>query len=124
LVGLYPFLPALLLTLVAGHVADRLHRGRIIAVCYVLQALAATLLIAANLGWGTAKPWASRDLLLGLSVLLGVARAFQMPAQQALTPSLVPPALLPRATDFGSGCWQHWWCLAGQTWSAWWCAKR
>jgi MFS family permease len=103
LVGLYQFLPALLLTLVAGHVADRLHRGRIIAVCYVLQALAATLLIAANLGLGTAKPWTSRDLLLGLSVLLGVARAFQMPAQQALTPSLVPPAMLARATAFGSG---------------------
>ena len=27
LVGLYQFLPALLLTLVAGHVADRLHRA-------------------------------------------------------------------------------------------------
>ena len=33
LVGLYQFAPALLLTLVAGHVADRLHRGRIVAAC-------------------------------------------------------------------------------------------
>ena len=30
LVGLYQFAPALLFTLVAGHAADRLHRGRII----------------------------------------------------------------------------------------------
>ena len=103
LVGLYQFLPALLLTLVAGHVADRLHRGRIIAVCFALQALCAALLIAANLGWGAAAPWTSRELLLGLSVLLGVARAFQMPAQQALTPMLVPPAMLPRAMAFSSG---------------------
>jgi MFS family permease len=29
--------------------------------------------------------------------VLGAVRAFQMPAQQALTPLLVPPALLPRA---------------------------
>jgi MFS family permease len=31
LVGLFQFVPALLLTLVAGHVADRVHRGRIVA---------------------------------------------------------------------------------------------
>jgi MFS family permease len=87
-------------------VADRLHRGRIIAACFALQALVAAILIAANLGWGTSQPsaaWASRELLLGLSAFLGVARAFQMPAQQALAPMLVPPAMLPRATAFSSG---------------------
>ena len=31
LVGLYQFVPSLLFTLLAGHVADRVHRGRIIA---------------------------------------------------------------------------------------------
>ena len=105
LVGLYQFVPALLLTLVAGHVADRYHRGRIIAACFALQALVAGVLIAGNLGLGAGGQarWVSRDLLLGLSVLLGMARAFQMPAQQALTPMLVPPAMLPRATAFSSG---------------------
>ena len=39
LVGLYQFVPALLFTLVAGHVADRWHRGRIVAFCMVAQAL-------------------------------------------------------------------------------------
>ena len=39
--------------------------------------------------------WAGRELLLGVSVMLGVVRAFQMPAQQALAPMLVPPAMLP-----------------------------
>lgn len=34
--------------------------------------------------------------------MLGVARAFQMPAQQALTPVLVPPAMLPRAMAISS----------------------
>ena len=102
LVGLYQFLPALLLTLVAGHVADRVHRGRIIAACLVMQALVALTLVAATLGWGASRGWASRDLLLGVSVMLGVARAFQMPAQQALTPMLVPPTMLPRAMAFSS----------------------
>jgi MFS family permease len=103
LVGLYQFAPALLLTLVAGHVADRVHRGRIIAACFGGQALVTVALVAATQGVGSSGSWVSRELLLGLSVLLGVARAFQMPAQQALSPMLVPPALLPRAMAFSSG---------------------
>jgi MFS family permease len=102
LVGLYQFMPALLLTLVAGHVADRVHRGRIIAACLVTQATVAMILVAATQGWGAPHSWASRELLLAVSVMLGVARAFQMPAQQALTPVLVPPAMLPRAMAFSS----------------------
>ena len=106
LVGLYQFLPALLLTLVAGHAVDRLHRGRIIAACLLTQTVVALLLLAATLGWGVAgagsHSWASRELLLALSVVLGVVRAFQMPAQQALTPVLVPAAMLPRAVAFSA----------------------
>ena len=92
LVGLLQFLPALLLSLVAGHVADRVHRGRIVATCVALQALVAVTLL-----WVTHEQWVSREWLLLVSLVLGAARAFQMPAQQALTPLLVPPALLPRA---------------------------
>ena len=103
LVGLYQFLPALLLTLVAGHVADRVHRARIIAACLVTQAVVALILVSATQGLGASSGWVSRELLLGISVMLGVARAFQMPAQQALTPMLVPPAMLPRAMAFSSG---------------------
>ena len=102
LVGLFQFVPALLLTLVAGHVADRVHRGRIVAVCLLAQGLVALVLVAGSEGLGAAAPWVSRDWLLGLSVVLGAARSFQMPAQQALTPMLVPPAMLPRAMAFSS----------------------
>jgi MFS family permease len=97
LVGLLQFLPALLLTLVAGHVADRFDRTRILALCMAGQAVIALLLVAATQGH-----WASRGLLLGLSVALGMAKAFQMPAQQALVPSLVPSMVLPRALAFSS----------------------
>jgi MFS family permease len=102
LVGLYQFLPALLLTLVAGHAADRLHRGRIVAACLLGQALTACALLAATDGWGLGAAWVSRELLLGVSLVLGLARAFQMPAQQALSPLLVPASFLPRATAFNS----------------------
>lgn len=76
LVGLFQFVPALLMTLPAGHVADRLHRGRNFATCMMIQAAIALLLLAATEG-----TFASRGLILGVSVVLGVVRAFQMPAQ-------------------------------------------
>jgi len=97
LVGLFQFLPALVMTLPAGHAADRLHRGRIFAVCMLAQAGIALLLVAA-----VQEGFATRELILAISVVLGVARAFQMPAQQALTPLLVPPELLQRAIALSS----------------------
>ncbi len=98
LVGLYQFLPALLLALVAGHVADRFHRGHIVATCLLVQGTLALLLVLATQGG-----WADRTLLLALSVVLGGVRAFQLPAQQALVPMLVPPLMLPRAMAFATG---------------------
>ena len=92
MVGLFQFVPALLMTLPAGHLADRMHRGRIFATCMFAQAaLAAVLVLAAWQGF------ASRELMFLVSVVLGITRAFQMPAQQAFTPLLVPAPLLQRA---------------------------
>jgi len=97
LVGLFQFVPALLMTLPAGHLADRLHRGRIFATCMLLQAGVALLLVLATRGG-----FATRELILSISVVLGMARAFQMPAQQALTPLLVPQELLQGAIALSS----------------------
>lgn len=97
LVGLFQFVPALLLTLPAGHVVDRLRRSRVFAMCMLLQAAVALLLVAATQGG-----FATRELILVVSVVLGVARAFQMPAQQALVPLLVPLELLERAVTLSS----------------------
>lgn len=97
LVGLLQFAPALLLVLVAGHTVDRYHRARIFAFCMAGQTgVAIVLALAAPQGW------ASRELLLALSVAIGTLKAFQLPAQQALVPLLVPPDLLPRALAFSS----------------------
>lgn len=92
LVGLAQFLPALLCTLPAGHLADRWRRDRLLLGTAVLQAASAALLLAAVLADAS-----SRTLLLAVSVMLGIARAFQMPAAQSLLPQLVPTLLLPRA---------------------------
>ena len=48
LVGLFQFVPALVLMLPAGHTADRFHRGRIFAACMGIQTVVALVLICAT----------------------------------------------------------------------------
>ena len=92
LVGLMQFIPALLLTLPAGQWVDRVDRRQVLALSLVLQAIA-----AAFLTWGTLHGWIDRHLIFGMCIVMGVARALQMPAQQAIVPALVSVAELPRA---------------------------
>jgi MFS family permease len=97
LVGFFQFVPALLMALPAGQLADRWHRARIFAGCALVQGLVASALLL-----GTFTGQVSREGILALSVCLGLARAFQMPAQQAITPLLVSRELLPRAVALSS----------------------
>lgn len=97
LVGLLEFIPAFILTLPAGHTADRYHRGRIFALCMLLQMVIGTSLLVAQ-----SSGFLSAHVIFSLAVLLGTARAFQMPAQQALIPLLVPKSLLEQAVALGS----------------------
>ena len=97
LVGLFQFVPALALALVSGHMADRYDRRHIVSLAMALQLVAALALLMA-----THEHWLSREVILGVSLLLGVARSFQMTAQQALTPLLVPAPLLSRAMALSS----------------------
>jgi MFS family permease len=92
LVGLFQFIPGLFTTLIAGHCADRMHRGKLVALCLAAQGFTAMLLVAS-----IATHSVSRDVLLGLSLVLGAIRPFQMAGQQALLPMLVPPQLLARS---------------------------
>ena len=52
LVGLFQFLPALALVLVAGQVVDRYHRARIVALCMAAQAVNAAALVWASMAHG------------------------------------------------------------------------
>ena len=101
LVGLAQFVPALLMTLPAGQVADRVNRARLYSRLMGLQALV-TLTLWASTAFG----WVSRDVILLVSVALGALRAFHMPAQQSLTPLLLPRPLLQRGVAFASSVMQ------------------
>ena len=92
LVGLIQFVPAVVLTLLIGHVADRHDRTLIVRAAHSVYA-AAALMITAALVTGTL----SRDLLFIAVFIIGCARAFELPTAHALAPTLVPPSLISRA---------------------------
>ncbi|MDB5907623.1 MAG: transporter [Massilia sp.] len=85
LIGLAQFAPFLVLILLAGHVADRYNRRTIIAICMAAQLLCSLMLLAFTLS-GSHVVWPVFVIL----VLFGSARAFMMPATQALLKNLVP----------------------------------
>ncbi|MBU6268850.1 MAG: MFS transporter [Sphingomonadales bacterium] len=101
LLGLFQFVPVVLLTPVAGVVADRFDR-RLVAGLFSLI----DLLVIVALALATRLGVLSLPLLFGLAVMHGVARVFIGPAQSAIMPNIVPAPLLPRAVAIGSLAWQ------------------
>ena len=92
MVGLFQFLPALVLTIPAGQLADRIDRRTVLAWSLALQ-----LVVAFVLALGSAQGWVQRELIFALGAVLGAARALQAPAQSSIIPTLVPLDQLPRA---------------------------
>jgi MFS family permease len=101
LVGLYQFCPALVLSLWAGHVADRFPRKNIVMIAWFMQAVVVLGVLLA-IGQETL----TREFLLWVSLMLGIVRAFQNPAQQAILPTLVDTHHLPRAMALNSMAYQ------------------
>src|SRR5580692_10579241 len=97
MVGLVQFLPLLLLMLLVGHVADRVSRKSILAVCQAIESLTAAALGIATL-LHHLRP---SGIFCGVA-LLGAARAFESPSTQALVPTLVDEDLLPQAIAWSS----------------------
>jgi MFS family permease len=101
LTGLVQFLPGILLFLVSGHVADRWERRRLVMLCYLgMAACSAALLAIEFRGLHSANP------IYVVLLLLGVARAFNGPAQRALLPQLVPLELFPSAVAWDASAFQ------------------
>ena len=100
-IGLSQFLPFVLLVLPAGHIADRHNRALILSLCIALEFFCALALLAFTLS-GLAVVWP----VFAVMVVFGVARAFSMPAGQAIMPNLVPNSLFSRAVAVNSSTWQ------------------
>jgi MFS family permease len=101
LVGLFRFLPILIMALFGGVVADAVDRRRLMIVAQL--ALAANSVALAVLTFeGRATPAA----LYAFAFVAGLAKSFDNPARQALLPNLVPPDELPNALSLNATVWQ------------------
>jgi len=101
LLGLAQFLPVLLLTPVAGLVADRFDRRLVAGLANAIDMLVALVLMAATLAEQLNLP-----LLFALGALHGTARVFIGPAMASIAPNIVPVRLMPRAVAINSMAWQ------------------
>jgi MFS family permease len=85
LIGLAQFAPFLLLILWAGHVADTHNRRVIVQLCQCVQLLCSVLLLLFTLSGSRTV-----GVVFAILVVYGSARAFMMPASQAVLRNIVP----------------------------------
>jgi MFS family permease len=96
-VGLAQFLPFLVFILPSGHVADRHDRRVILVTCNGVYLVGSILLLAYTLsGAASVMP------IFGILALLGSARAFSMPAGQAILRNIVDGDAFAQAVAFNS----------------------
>ncbi|HKF93049.1 MAG TPA: MFS transporter [Gammaproteobacteria bacterium] len=89
--------PVLFLSLIGGIAADRFNRRKILILVQLLALLQALLLGILTI-MGVVTPWQ----VAVLATLLGVLRAFEVPARHAFIAQTVPPELLSNAIGLSS----------------------
>lgn len=89
-IGLAQFVPAVLLVLVSGWVADRFDRRRMTAIFMLARAACAVGFLL----YSVAEPGGVWQLF-ALSFVLGAADAMLAPSRRAIAPLLTPPELFP-----------------------------
>ncbi len=99
--GLALFLPGILFTLPAGHVADLYDRRSVILTCYTLQ-FSATLALFLLTLHGIGSVW----FVYGILFVIGLGRCFSGPAASALVPTLVPKEHFVNAVTWGASIFQ------------------
>lgn len=99
-VGLVQVIPVILLTLPAGHVADRWNRQRTVFLTDLMVALCSFGLAVLSYTHG------SIFLIYTCLFLGGIAKAFNSPASDALLPQLIPLEVFSNAATWNSSAFQ------------------
>lgn len=101
MIGLIQFLPMAVLVFIAGHAADRYTRQHVVLACQVVEGLTGGFL-----AWGTFGGWLSVHQIFVAVGVLGIASAFESPAEAALLPNVALEGMLQRATALATGAFQ------------------
>jgi MFS family permease len=99
-VGLAQVIPIILLSLPAGHIADRYSRKLVVLLAEAVLALASLGLAVLSAQRG------SLLLIYGCLVVMGSALAFSSPASSALIAQVIPVEIYENATTWRSSTWQ------------------
>jgi len=99
-IGLCEFLPAMLLVLVTGTVADRYNRKRIAVVAISGEVLCSVALLVYSLSEPT-EVWP----LFIIAFMYGISRAFVAPATRTMPPMVAPEGGLPKVIALYSATW-------------------
>ena len=104
LLGLAEFLPAALLVLVTGSVADRFNRKIVGGIAVAFELLCSIALAF----YALSKPTAVWPLFV-IAFVFGCARAFAAPAIRSIPPMVAPDGALPRTIAMYSATWTTAW---------------
>jgi MFS family permease len=96
-IGLAQFLPFALLILIAGHFADQWNRRWIVLSCFLVELVCGLVLL-----FFARNGFTSVLSVFAVMALYGAARAFMMPASQAILVNLVPSESLANAVALNS----------------------
>ncbi|MEY2968096.1 MAG: hypothetical protein RIQ64_723 [Actinomycetota bacterium] len=99
-IGLVEFLPAAVLVLVTGVVADRFYRRNVVLIAVTGELVSAVALMF----YARTNPTAVAPIFM-ITLLYGVARAFVAPAARSIWPSIAPPGGLPAVIALSSATW-------------------
>lgn len=99
-IGLVEFLPAAVLVLVTGVVADRFYRRNVVLIAVTGELISAVALMF----YARTNPTAVAPIFL-ITLLYGVSRAFVAPAARSIWPSIAPPGGLPAVVALSSATW-------------------
>ena len=99
-VGLANAVPAIVLNIFGGVLADKLDRKKLISITQTVNG--ALILILSGLTFaGVIQAWH----VIALAFLAGAINAFDQPARQALYPSLIDRAVMMNAVALNSAIW-------------------
>jgi MFS family permease len=100
-VGLAQAIPAIVLNLVGGVVADRFNRRILILSTQILNAILIAILATLTL-LDQVEVWH----ILTIAFCSGAVNAFDQPARQAIYPTLITPSVMTSAVALNSAIWQ------------------
>ena len=100
MVGLVTAVPAILLALPAGHLADKMDRKKIVVAAQLLfVVMSLGLALVSNVSGPI-------PLIFGILLIRGIGQAYNNPARSALLPRLVPAEVFGNAVTWSSSAFQ------------------